>query len=104
MSTISATKVPVPTPGEVFGRRWNLPRRDDRDGRDDLCGTAPGIKKAVTVVTAVTGSGGESQGGIPAGGDCRKAIQPEPLDFRPTENTCRVGGKAAGLSSLPHGE
>ena len=28
------------------------------------------------------------------GGDCRKAIQPEPLDFWPTEDTGRVGGKA----------
>ena len=32
-------------------------KRDDRDGRDDLCGTHFGIKKAVTVVTAVTGKG-----------------------------------------------
>ena len=24
------------------------------------------------------------------GGDCRKAIQPEPLDIWPTEDTCRV--------------
>ena len=40
------------------------------------------------------GSGVKCQGGIPAGGDCRKAIQPEPLDFWPTEDTGRVGGKA----------
>ena len=50
------------------------------------------------------GAGAKVKGGIPAGGDCRKSIQPVPLDFRPTENTCRVGGKTSGLSSLPHGE
>jgi len=32
--------------------------------------------------------------GIPVGGDCRKAIQPVPLDIWPTEDTCRVVGKA----------
>ena len=36
------------------------------------------------------GSGVKCQGGIPVGGDCRKAIQPEPLDIWPTEDTCRV--------------
>ena len=40
------------------------------------------------------GAGAKVKGGIPAGGDCRKAIQPEPLDFWPTEDTGRVGGKA----------
>ena len=50
------------------------------------------------------GAGAKVKGGIPAGGDCRKSIQPVPLDFRPTENTCRAGGKAAGLSPLPNGE
>ena len=65
----------------------------------------------VTVVTMIWGVGAvlkrpspssqpsqgarqEVKGGIPAGGDCRKAIQPEPLDFWPTEDTGRVGGKA----------
>ena len=33
------------------------------------------------------GAGAKVKGGIPAGGDCRKSIQPVPLDFRPTENT-----------------
>ena len=36
------------------------------------------------------GAGAKVKGGIPAGGDCRKSIQPVPLDFRPTENTCRA--------------
>ena len=35
MSTISATRAPVPTLGEVSSWRWNRPRRDDRDGCDD---------------------------------------------------------------------
>ena len=65
----------------------------------------------VTVVTMIWGVGAvlkrpspssqpsqgarqEVKGGIPAGGDCRKAIQPVPLDFWPAENTCRVVGKA----------
>ena len=50
------------------------------------------------------GAGAKVKGGIPAGGDCRKSIQPVPLDFRPTENTHRAGEKAAGLSPLPNGE
>ena len=37
---------------------------------------------------------GRKSRGIPAGGDCRKSIQPVPLDFRPTENTLPGGGKA----------
>ena len=49
------------------------------------------------------GSGVKCQGGIPAGGDCRKAIQPVPLDFCPTENTGRVGERLC-LSPLPNGE
>ena len=40
------------------------------------------------------GAGAKVKGGIPAGGDCRKSIQPVPLDFWPAENTCRVVGKA----------
>ena len=33
-----------------------------------------------------------------------RAIQSVPLDFPPTENTCRVSGKTADLSPLPNGE
>lgn len=60
MPTISVTRVPAPTPGGWLPSPSPLPKRDDRDGCDDLCDTAPGIKKAVTVVT---GSEGESQEG-----------------------------------------
>jgi len=81
-------------PGEVSPSPWNRPRRDDRDGCDGFFESGGGVKNIVTVVTAVTGSGAKSQGAIPGGGDCHKAIQPEPLDFWPTENTGRVGGKA----------
>ena len=59
-----------------------------------------GVKIIVTIVTTVTGSRGKSQGGIPAGGDCRKAIQPEPLDIWPTEDTCRVVERLC-LSTCP---
>ncbi len=75
------------------------PRRDDRDGRDDFAAPPP-VSKSVTVVTAVTGSGGESQGGIPAGGDCRKQYNPNPLTF-PTENTCRVGERPLAFPPCP---
>ena len=43
------------------------------------------------------GAGAKVKGGIPAGGDCRKSIQPVPLDFRPTENTCRAVERPAYL-------
>ena len=49
------------------------------------------------------GAGAKVKGGIPAGGDCRKSIQPVPLDFRPTENTCRAVERLC-LSHLPNGE
>ena len=90
-------------PGEVSPSPWNRPRRDDRDGCDGFFESGGGVKNIVTVVTAVTGSGAKSQGAIPGGGDCHKAIQPEPLDFWPTENTGRVGGKAVPFP-LPNGE
>lgn len=44
--------------------------------------------------------GGTPEWGIPAGGDCRKAIQPVPLDFRPTEHTCQEGERLC-LSPCP---
>jgi len=47
------------------------------------------------------GAGAKVKGGIPAGGDCRKSIQPVPLDFRPTENTCRAVGRAPAPSPRP---
>ena len=49
------------------------------------------------------GSGVKCQGGIPTGGDCRKAIQPEPLDIWPTEDTCRVVERLQPFH-LPNGE
>lgn len=44
----------------------------------------------------------QSQGGIPAGGDCRKTIQPEPLDAAP-RITLDSGGVATPFL-LPNGE
>ena len=38
------------------------------------------------------------------GGDFRKEIQPAPLDFWPTENTARKGGKGCAFPPLPNGE
>ena len=45
-----------------------------------------------------------SQGGIPTGGDCRKAIQPRTPRLRDTEYTVSAGGKDENLSHLPNGE
>ena len=53
----------------------------------------------LTKTSSVAESGSGSQGGIPAGGDCRKAIQPVPLDFCSAEDTCRVEGKAVAFPS-----
>ena len=47
------------------------------------------------------GAGAKVKGGIPAGGDCRKAIQPVPLDFRPTENTCRAVERPLAFPPCP---
>jgi hypothetical protein len=44
----------------------------------------------------------KSQWGIPAGGDCRKTIQPEPIDFC-SRKTLDSGGMAAPFL-LPNGE
>ena len=71
--------------GRSISLTLDPPKRDDRDGCDGFlrAGRCPNI---VTVVTAVMGAGSNVKG-IPVGGDCRKAIQPEPLDIWPTEDT-----------------
>jgi len=59
------------------------------------------MKNIVTIDTTDT-ERAQSQGGIPAGGDCRKAIQPEPLDTA-LRTTLAGGGKATPFL-LPNGE
>ena len=101
VKAISAMKAPEPMLSGVSALRWRNPRRDDRDGCDSFLECGGGVQNIVTVVTAVTGSAGESQGGITAGGDCRKAIQPVLLDFHPTENTCRAGKRPGAFPPCP---
>lgn len=60
------------------------------------------IPKIPSLSTRPTRSGRKVKGGIPAGGDCRKAIQPEPLDAAP-RTTLAGGGKATPFL-LPNGE
>ena len=74
----------------LYSLMSSFSKYDDSDGCDGFFESGGGVQNIVTVVTAVTGSGVKCQGGIPVGGDCRKAIQPEPLDIWPTEDTCRV--------------
>ena len=79
------------------------PSVTDRDGCDGFFESGGGVQNIVTVVTAVTGSGVKCQGGIPVGGDCRKAIQPEPLDIWAHGGHLPGGGKAVPFH-LPNGE
>lgn len=60
------------------------------------------MKNIVIIDTTVTGAGAKSRGGILAGGDCHKAIQPEPLDAAP-RTTLASGGMATPFL-LPNGE
>ena len=91
------------TPGEVSPSRWNRPRRDDRDGCDGFFESGAVCKTSSRSSRLSRGAGPKVKGAIPGGGDCRKAIQPEPLDFWPTEDTGRVGERLC-LSTLPNGE
>lgn len=51
------------------------------DGRDGLLGSGRAIKNTVTIDTDRHRERRKGQGGIPAGGDFRKEIQPEPLEL-----------------------
>lgn len=77
-------------------------RRDDYDGRDGISECGGTMKNIVTIDTTVTGAG-QSQGGIHAGGDCRKAIQPEPLDAAP-RTTLAARGRASPFLCLTASE
>ncbi|MBS6235339.1 MAG: hypothetical protein KH615_05320 [Clostridiales bacterium] len=85
MSTLSATRTTAPTLGGVSSSRWKRIGCDDCDGRDGERGV--NVKGAYLRVEIAA-----------------RAIQSVPLDFPPTENTCRVSGKTADLSPLPNGE
>lgn len=91
-------RMPISEQGAVLS--WQR-KCDDGDGCDDETESGGGVKIIVTIVTTVTGSRGKSQGGIPAGGDCRKAIQPEPLDFRPTETLAGWGERPLAFPPCP---
>ena len=77
-------------------------KRDDGVGCDDVSRCGGGIKNTVTIVTTDTVERRKSQWGIPAGGDLRQKIQPEPIDFFSRKTLADIGKAAPFL--LPNGE
>ena len=73
------------------------------DGRDDVFGSRCGIKNTVTIDTDRHRERREGQGGMPAGGDFRKEIQPEPLELFSRKTLAR-GGERDRFPLLPNGE
>jgi len=63
------------------------------DGRDDVFGSGYGIQNTVTIDTDRHRERRKGQGGIPAGGDFHKEIQPEPLELFSRKNTRAAEGK-----------
>ena len=97
--------------------RYESTRTHAREKYSADAGTSPGVTTVTAVTTSAApppvskkpsrssrlsrGAGAKVKGGIPAGGDCRKSIQPVPLDFRPTENTCRAVERPLAFPPCP---
>ena len=71
------------------------------DGRDDVFGSGCGIQNTVTIDTDRHRERRKGQGGIPAGGDFRKEIQPEPLELYSRKTLAQQEGKENAFLSCP---
>ena len=63
------------------------------DGRDDDFGSGCGIQNIDTIDTDRHRERRTGQGGIPAGGDRHKGIQPEPLELLSRKTLAQRRGK-----------
>ena len=63
------------------------------DGRDDVIGRECSIKNIDTIDTDRHRERRKGQGGIPAGGDFHKEIQPEPLELFSRKTLAQRRGK-----------
>ena len=63
------------------------------DARDDVFGSGYGIQNTVTIDTDRHREWRKGQGGIPAGGDSRKEIQPDLLELFSQKTLAQRRGK-----------
>jgi len=87
--------------GGWYGLLSTCRRRDRYDGNVDIFDRMA-MYKTSSLSSRPTRERRKSQWGIPAGGDCRKTIQPEPIDFF-SRKTLAERGRAAPFL-LPNGE
>ena len=90
MSTASAMRTIVITPGGVSRSHW-FQKRDDGDGRDGLFDSGDGVKNIVTIVTTDTGSGGKVNGAYLRVEICASKYNPDPLAFAHGEHSTAEG-------------
>ena len=90
MSTASAMRTIVITPGGVSRSHW-FQKRDDGDGRDGLFGSDVGVKIIVTIVTTDTGSGEKVNGACLRVEIVRGQYNPNPLTFSHGQHSTAEG-------------